>query len=129
MKKLLVIIGLIVLILGFALFFIIQKEQQLTTEIHIDDIDISTLEDGTYNGQYNTNMVHVEVSVIIESGEINTIELLKHDNGKGTPAEAIINNIVHQNTLNVDTITGATTSSQVIRKAIEQALLKARRES
>jgi uncharacterized protein with FMN-binding domain len=50
---------------------------------------------------------------------------LKHVNGKGTAAESIPETVVEKQTLQVDSVSGATYSSKVILLAIETALKNA----
>lgn len=50
------------------------------------------------------------------------IEILKHRNGKGKKAEVIIDDVIKEQSLLVDAVTGATISSRAIFKAIEDAL-------
>ncbi|MBA7580983.1 hypothetical protein ES708_22882 [subsurface metagenome] len=50
------------------------------------------------------------------------IELVKHRSGQGAPAEMIASKVVEAQTLEVDVVSGATYSSKVILKAIENAL-------
>ena len=47
---------------------------------------------------------------------------MKHENGKGKPAEVITQDMIDNNTSEVDTVTGATMSSKVIKAAVTSAL-------
>lgn len=58
----------------------------------------------------------------MENRKIIAINILEHRNGMGSKAEAIINSVIQAQSLQVDAITGATGSSTVILKAIEDAL-------
>lgn len=126
MKKSMMIAIVLILIFGSLAFYTYNKEQQLAKDIQYEHLDVSTIKDGSYLGAYSTTMVHAEVSVSIESGEITKISLIKHDNGKGYNAESIIDDIIESNSTNVDTISGATVSSKVIMKAVENALIEGR---
>ncbi|HMM69302.1 FMN-binding protein [Gudongella oleilytica] len=70
--------------------------------------------------------VSATVEVIIEGGRIEDIRLLDHGNGMEQPAEAIIEDVVEDQSLDVDSVSGATYSSRVILKAIEATLIEAR---
>lgn len=72
--------------------------------------------------QFSGNMTDVIVDVKIVDHEIVEIDILKHINGQGGAAETIVDDVITQQTLLVDTITGATYSSKVILKAISNAL-------
>ena len=64
-------------------------------------------------------------NVDIVSGRIEAIDLLEHFNGQGKAAEAIIPVVIERQSLAVDVIAGASHSSTVILKAIENALSEA----
>ncbi|OQB20474.1 MAG: FMN-binding domain protein [Firmicutes bacterium ADurb.Bin182] len=89
------------------------------------DIDLSVIEDGVYPGSYSLFPVSAEVNVTVKDHAITDIELVKHDNGQGKPAEVIPQKVVESQSLDVDSVSGATHSSMVILKAIENALLSA----
>lgn len=85
-------------------------------------IDVGQVSDGVYYGHSETDLVKVEVSVTVSSGKIQDIEILKHECGKGLPANEIVNDIIKNNDIEVDAVTGATTSSEVIKDAVRNAL-------
>ena len=53
---------------------------------------------------------------------IVSASLLEHRNERGKQAENIINNIISEQKIDVDAISGVTNSSNVIKKAIETAI-------
>lgn len=87
-----------------------------------DEIDLTKVDDGVYEGQCDTGVVRARVQVTVRDHQMESIELLEHENGKGTPAEAILDQMVQNQTTAVDAVSGATCSSKVIRKAVENAL-------
>ena len=87
-----------------------------------DEIDLSKVEDGVYEGQCDTGIVRARVQVTVRDHRLESIELLEHENGRGTPAEAILGQMVQEQTTAVDAVSGATCSSKVIRKAVENAI-------
>lgn len=91
-------------------------------EITIGEVNLSAVEDGTYTGHYDAILVAADVSVTVKDHRIEDIEILRHDNGKGKPAEVIVDKVVESQSLLVDTVSGCTASSKVILKAIENAL-------
>ena len=50
------------------------------------------------------------------------IRILEHKNERGQAAETIVDQIVSEQKIDVDAISGATNSSKVIKKAVENAL-------
>jgi len=89
---------------------------------HGSPVDISKVGDRTYTGSYKAFPIIAEVKLIVKNHEITVIELLKHKSGQGAPAEIIASKVVEAQTLEVDAISGATYSSRVILKTIENAL-------
>ncbi|HOX13980.1 MAG TPA: FMN-binding protein [Spirochaetia bacterium] len=93
--------------------------------IEIVEPDLAKAADGTWVGEWNTALVSATVSVDTLSHGISGIDILRHECGKGRPAEAIVDRVVAAQRLTVDTVSGATGSSKVILRAIQDALEKA----
>ncbi len=100
----------------------IEANLDQVTKTSMSDIDISKVADGIYTGSCYVFPVTAEVKITIKDHRICDIELVKHVNGRGAPAEAIPDKVVESQTLAVDVVSGATHSSKVILKAIENAL-------
>jgi uncharacterized protein with FMN-binding domain len=87
--------------------------------------DLTPIADGVYRGNYDLSGVPVEVTLdaIIQDKKIIKIEIVEHSSSPiGKKAERIIDRIIEQQSLDVDTISGATASSKAILKAVENAL-------
>ena len=126
-KKAFVIVVLIaILLIGaviLALYMIrLNDYRSQIQNMQFSNIDIASIPDGTYTGESDANLVYVKVEVVVLDGTIVSIDLLRHEHGRGDSAEQIIDDIIEQQTIDVDAISGATSSSKVIRKAIENAL-------
>ena len=80
--------------------------------------------DGTFEGTAETPLVKVTVEVTVQDHAIREIKLLRHENGQGAPAEAMLPEMLSRNTSEVDTISGATLSGKAIRAAVRDALAK-----
>ena len=90
--------------------------------IMIEDINLQNVKDGQYAGEYSMGPVKVVVLVIVQDHIIKDIEITKHRHGKGAAAEKITEDVIRKQSLQVDVVTGATASSKIILKAIENAL-------
>jgi len=84
--------------------------------------DLSNIQDGDYIGEYSITPVHVKVKVSVNNHQITDISILQHDNGLGSTAESIVNDIVEEQSLDIDAVSGATVSSKCILKAVENAI-------
>lgn len=126
-KRYVVLIAIIILFLGIAIITVGVKAhleanlERLTAE-PIKDIDFTKLADGVYSGSFKSFPVAAEVRVTVSGHKVINIELVKHDNGQGGPAEVLPEKVVKAQKLNVDVVASATYSSKVILKAIENAL-------
>lgn len=89
----------------------------------INNVDLLRVKDGTYIGEYKAFPVGAKVKVSIENHRIKSVELIEHDHGQGDGAEVIPKHVVDSQRLDIDVVTGATYSSKVILKAIENALI------
>lgn len=96
--------------------------KRTTANINIQTIDATGIADGVYEGSYELSPVKVTVCVTVSEERITDIVILEHQTGLGEKAESIMQDVIGQQSLEVDTISGATMSSKTILKAIENAL-------
>lgn len=96
--------------------------KQAVKETTFDEINISDVSDGVYIGEYDVNFIYAKVEVTVRNGEITDIIILEHRHEHGKAAETVINEIVDEQRIDVDAVSGATNSSIVIKKAVENAL-------
>ena len=124
-KRVLIIVCLVILssfVLGGKYLMVVQDYKDQVAAIKIGDINLAEVSDGSYIGNYDVSIIKAEVKVDVIDHKIMNIELIKHENGKGESAELIIPQVIEAQSVQVDTISGATNSSKVILKSIELAL-------
>ena len=112
----------IVLIGGAVYLKNVADYKQAEKETTFDEINISDVSDGVYIGEYDVNFIYAKVEVTVQNGEITDIIILEHRHEHGKAAETVINEIVDEQRIDVDAVSGATNSSIVIKKAVENAL-------
>lgn len=100
----------------------LQEYKKRMAAISISAVNLSKIPDGSYTGSYDAIMISATVRVNIHNHQIGGIDLISHKNERGKKAEVIVNEIKSAQSLKVDTITGATNSSKVILKAVQNAL-------
>lgn len=113
---------LIAMIFGASYLKSVSDYQKKVQEIVFHEIDPASVPDGSYVGECDTDFVYAKVQVTIADGKIASIDLLEHRQGRGKAAESIIDQIIAKQSIDVDTVSGATNSSKVIKKAVENAL-------
>ena len=109
---------------GVRVLFDVRKYNRIIDEIIITTPNVSLIPDGVYNGAFNALLVAADVDVTVRNGEITEIAINNHHHGRkeALEAESITDSVILQQSLEVDTVSGATNSSLVILKAIELAL-------
>ena len=122
MKKIFyVILGIVLLGTSGCLSLTASMKKNLA-KIENEDIDMETVEDGIFEGHSELDLVKVDVKVLVENHKLIKVELLCHECGLGHPADVIVDKMVEQNTWDVDAVSGATVSSEIIKNAVNKAL-------
>lgn len=125
-KKIILFVIMLPLLVGLVWGIIYLKNvadyKKAVKETTFEEINISDISDGIYVGEYDVNFIYAKVEVTVQNGEITNINILEHKNERGKTAEAITNKIINEQRIDVDAISGATNSSTIIKKAVENAL-------
>jgi len=128
-KNILFLILAVILVVGGAFaakyFSDLSSYRQAVEEITIGEVNLATIPDGIYTGSSEAVWVGATVEVTVKDHRITDIKL-DHRHGQGEAAEVITDHVIEAQSLQVDTISGVTSSSKVILKAIENALMGAR---
>ena len=124
-KALLVIACIIGIAVGGVRLVMDKQVRKMATQLDaVAAVAPEQVADGTYEGAAETPLVKVAVEVTVQAHKLKDIQLLRHENGQGAPAEAMLPDMLSRNTSEVDTVSGATLSSKAIRAAVRNALAK-----
>jgi uncharacterized protein with FMN-binding domain len=121
-KRILIIVGVVFIAVLGIVDGLNLYSKSVTKDISFEITNAGGIVDGTYLGDYEIPPVKAAVSVEVQNGRIANITILEHRTGLGGKAEVIVNDVISNRTLDVDAVSGATTSSMTILKAIEAAL-------
>ena len=126
-NKKIIIVVITLVIVGCAVFGVkylldVKEYKDKINKITINDVNLNSIADGKYTGVCDVNFIKAKVVVNVENNKIDSIKLVEHKNERGQKAESIIKTVEEKDSLKVDTVSGATNSSKVILKAIENAL-------
>ncbi|MDF2592746.1 MAG: FMN-binding protein [Clostridia bacterium] len=129
MKRPLKILGIVflsifILMIGAVFAIRAMGMQEELPVIQMDKVELNKIADGSYTGEYLGKLVKVVVEVTVKDNKIVDIVIMKHDNGLGKKAEKIVDQIIKRQSLDVEVVSGATSSSKAILKAVEVALSK-----
>ena len=101
------------------------QAKKKTKKANAEDIDLSKIKDGTYEGQANGYRGLVKVSVTVKDHKITAIKVLSNSDDAAffnRASAGVIKNILAKQSLKVDVVSGATYSSNGIIKAVKNAL-------
>ncbi len=105
-----------------------EEEEEKEEPEELDEIDEpDAWRDGTYTGSGKGFGGTIKVSVTVAQGKMSSIKILSHHDGSSfiNKAKKVITRMISRQTTNVDTVSGATYSSQGIILAVRDALKKA----
>ncbi len=108
-----------------SLFFTACESQEIRAvrRMEIGSPVISNLADGTYRGAYAYGSYEYVVEVAISGGRITGISPIANRETKPAKrAEGVFPRIIQAQTPDVDAVSGATTTSKALMKAVENAL-------
>lgn len=113
----------ILLLVSIGIVFYLSRDVDLHEEITIQDVDIKSLPDGTYNGSFSKGRWSNDLGVTIFEGKIVDISTNKTVLfEKEEVTEEIFSKVIRHQELTVDTVSGATITSKAYLKSIENAL-------
>lgn len=125
-KRILLFAVILLILIGLIFTAVYLKSvadyKKSVRETTFSNINISDVSDGVYVGEYDVDFVYAKVEVTVQNGVITNIDILEHKNGRGKPAEVVTDRIMEEQKIDVDAVSGATNSSVVIKKAVENAL-------
>lgn len=109
------------------ILYLTDDDLDLTPDIDAGAISGSGYKDGTYTGEGEGYGGITKVQVVISGGKISGIKVLSHEDDSPyiDNAKALISKIISGQTIEVDTVSGATYSSRGIIEAVYQALKQA----
>jgi uncharacterized protein with FMN-binding domain len=91
----------------------------------IVDVNISGIPDGKYPGSFSYGKFEYKVETEVAGGKIkNIVMLANRDTKHAKMAEGVLPRIIAAQTPHVDAVSGATTTSKAIMKAVELSLVK-----
>lgn len=122
LRRVLIVLAVIIVAAAIPVIGKAIQFSRAINDIAIGEIDLTAISDGVYRGAADVGIIAVSVEVTVSDGAITHIQILRHVSGKGTPAEAVVDRVIESQTLQVEAVAGATYSSRVILKAVENAL-------
>jgi uncharacterized protein with FMN-binding domain len=111
----------------------LSKEHSEARSLPLNAVDFSRLNDGAYHGSYEGGMYKWRANacdVTVTNGKVTDIQLAgSEDPGtENANPEMLYERVIAAQSLQVDTISGATLTSKAYLQCVENALIPAQRE-
>jgi uncharacterized protein with FMN-binding domain len=111
----------------------LSKEHREAASLPLNAVDFDRLSDGKYHGAYAGGMYKWRVNecdVTVADGKVSVIQLTgSQDPGaENTDVDMLYARVIQAQSLQVDTISGATLTSKAYLQCVENALLPAQHE-
>jgi uncharacterized protein with FMN-binding domain len=108
----------------------LMKEHQEAGSLPLDAVDFGGLRDGIHHGLYEGGMYKWranECDVTVTDGKVTDIQLVasKDPGRENTQVKPLYDRVIQAQSLQVDTISGATLTSKAYLQAVENALIPA----
>ena len=101
-----------------------SQEMIRVRQMDIRDVDIQSVKDGDYLGAFSYSGFEYKVKTVVCDHKITDIAVLQNRNTKRAKrAEGVLPEIIKRQTPNVDAVSGATTTSKALMKAVENSLI------
>lgn len=122
MQRRRVLIGALIafLLLGAIFFSVASRGVNILRKLEIDPLGFAAVSDGVYKGSYDYMRWNYTVQVQVQGGKAVKIEILSP--AGDAFAEKVAGAVMEAQTLNIDTVSGATASTRAVLKALENAL-------
>lgn len=101
----------------------VPAEVKRVRKMEIGEVDLASVSDGTHAGEFAYGGFTYRVAVRVKDCRIDSIEILQNrTTAHARKAEGVVARVLEAQTSKVDAVSGATTTSKALLKAIENAL-------
>ncbi|MFH1394825.1 MAG: FMN-binding protein [Candidatus Omnitrophota bacterium] len=126
-KKTFIIVTAVIVFAALVIGGLKVYEAKEIMNMQIDEIDLSNVPDGVYAGEEKYMTFVCKVKVTVKKNQIVDIEAYEGRESEYVErAKEVADRVIANQSLEVDTVTGATVTSKAILKAIENALKSSR---
>jgi uncharacterized protein with FMN-binding domain len=126
MVRIILYVVFIILVIGVGGLIYATQGLSKYRKMVINDVDLNKVEDGVYQGEFTGGRWKNKLEVTIKDHQITDIGLLNASKASGIAAigEKLFQQVKEKQSLQVDTVSGATVHTKAILKSIENALTR-----
>jgi uncharacterized protein with FMN-binding domain len=133
--KVLMIVGIVagvILVLAGIMFVAVTAGMGEIKKMAVAKVDPSMVPDGVYHGRFSKNRWTFELEITVKDHRIVSIKDAKKGGTKLETEKDFFDKaaaaITEKQSTDIDVVSGATVHTRAFRKAVEDALVKARRQ-
>lgn len=117
-----VLVGILI-VMGLGVLYFNQGMDQILA-LEVSSLDFSALPDGIYQGSFSHRRWSYQVEVQVRAGVVEAIEITKcaHEPLVRSLNQRVIEEILQNQSLDVQGVSGATVNTRALQKAIEDAV-------
>jgi len=122
-KKIVIIVGALIILLAGGIALLYPSGMR---NIELQGIDLTTLDNGSYTGTFERGRFTNTLTVHVENNRIVSIEIVDDVFGSGitNASDEVFSRVIAMQDTRIDTVSGATATTNAYLKAIENALLR-----
>lgn len=126
MLRIFLYVVVVILVIGGAIFAYFNQGLSKYRKMAINDVDLARIEDGTYQGEFTGGRWKNKLEVTVQDHKITDIKMLQASDMSGLKdiGEKVFKKVEEEQSLQIDTVSGATVHTKAILKSIENALNK-----
>lgn len=95
---------------------IVTDYKKAVRETVFSNMNISNVPDGIFVGEYDVDFVYAKVDVTVRNGIITNIDIVERKNGRGKPAEVIVDRIMEEQKIDVDAVSGVINCKRLLNQ-------------
>ena len=122
LSKVLMAVALICLMAGGYLIARRKMRFREAASLPFYKIELSQINDGTYEGKTYTSFLHLQLNVTVEDQKLKSIDVLENEGIDAETARPIIQKMIEQNAVVVPAVKGAELGSLVYISCVSCAL-------
>lgn len=119
-----ILLGLALVLVVMIAVTAVSRYQEIgdLRRLQITDLDLTNVADGVYTGAYGKQVLSAKLQVTVTAGQIADIQVLEPSNGLGKAGNQMISSVLSAQSLQVDIVTGASATSKLVLRTVEEAL-------
>jgi uncharacterized protein with FMN-binding domain len=121
-KKALLIVGIVFIVLIGIMAIASLNGMGYVRKMTVNPVDLSKIDDGAYPGSFTQGRFSYSVEVTVKDHRIQAVKSTGSKQAMNAVTEQILDRIVQDQSVAVDTVSGASLSTKAVSKAVENAL-------